>query len=84
MKKLTILMMTFAFTASLGLMGCAKKGDTKEDEAVTEGSREMTPATSGGMQRMEEEEEAAAVDEEAPADPAAPADAPEEGGDAPE
>lgn len=62
--------MTVAMLAAalaMPMMGCAKKGDTKDDAEVTEGSREIQPATSGGMQRMEEEEEAAAPDEETPA-----------------
>ena len=69
MKKLTkaVLLM---FALSTVAMGCASKGETKDDAAATESSREIQPAASGGMQRMEEEEEAVAPAEEA---------APEEG-----
>ena len=67
MKKLATLL-TLAFALSLTVVGCAKTGDTKDDAEVTE--REIEPATSGGMQRMEEEEEAALPADEAPAEPA--------------
>lgn len=69
MKKLATAVMMM-FVLSLSVIGCASKGDTKDDAAVTEGAREIEPATSGGMQRMEEEEEAAPADD-APAEPAA-------------
>lgn len=69
MKNLTTLVILM-FVLSFSAVGCASKGDTKDDAEVTEG-RTIEPATSGGMQRMEEEEEAAVADEEAPAEPAA-------------
>ena len=72
MKKLASAAI-LALVLSTVVTGCAKKGDTKDDAEVTESSREITPATSGGMQRMEEEEAAAPV-EEAPAEPAASPD----------
>lgn len=75
MKKLATLTI-LAFALSLTVVGCAKKGDTKDEAEVTE-ERTIEPASSGGMQRMEEEEEAAPVEDEA-AEPSADDEEPSE------
>lgn len=63
MKKLTQIMIALFVSAGFA-MGCASEGDKKEEEnPATESAREIQPAASGGMQRMEEEEAPAEVEE---------------------
>lgn len=64
------LMTAFVVVCSLALVACGGS-DTKTDEAPAE--REIAPATSGGMERGFEEEEAAPMAEEAPVGDEAPA-----------
>lgn len=60
LKKLTLLIAA----AALALAACGG-GEVKADEAPTENTREIKEASSGGMERAFEEEEAV---EEAPAE----------------
>ena len=78
MKKFTQAVLVL-FAMSVFALGCANKGETKPDTEETESAREIQPAASGGMQRMEEEEVSAALEEAAPAestDLSAPDEAP--------
>jgi hypothetical protein len=77
MKKLATLVL-FSFVLSTGLAGCSKK-NTRDDEEVAEQpqERQIEEATSGGMERGFEEEDAPAADEDPMAEEAGSEEAPE-------